>query len=320
MALLEVKNLKTHFILRRGIVKAVDDVSFAVDRGESLGIVGESGCGKTVTSLSILRLVPKPGINVGGQILFDGVDLLTLSEKEMRRYRGKHISEILQDPLTALNPVFTIGNQVSEGIILHEHTKGKALRERVLHLMRGLGVPAAETRVHQYPHQFSGGMRQRVVGAIAIACRPELIIADEPTTSLDVTIQMQYLNLLRDIQREENLALIFITHDLGIVAKMCHRVAIMYAGKIVERATVKEAWDNAMHPYTKALLGSLPKIEEKVDRLYSIEGQPPSLLNPPDGCLFQARCAAKFDKCTSPEFPPEIKVSDTHMARCWRSV
>ncbi|MBM2825726.1 MAG: transporter ATP-binding protein [Dehalococcoidales bacterium] len=320
MALLEVKNLKTHFILRRGIVKAVDDVSFAVDRGESLGIVGESGCGKTVTSLSILRLVPKPGINVGGQILFDGVDLLTLSEKEMRRYRGKHISEILQDPLTALNPVFTIGNQVSEGIILHEHTKGKALRERVLHLMRGLGVPAAETRVHQYPHQFSGGMRQRVVGAIAIACRPELIIADEPTTSLDVTIQMQYLNLLRDIQREENLALIFITHDLGIVAKMCHRVAIMYAGKIVERATVKEAWDNAMHPYTKALLGSLPKIEEKVDRLYSIEGQPPSLLNPPDGCLFQARCAAKFDKCTSPEFPPEIKVSDTHMVRCWRYV
>ncbi len=320
MALLEVKNLKTHFILRRGIVKAVDDVSFSVDRGESLGIVGESGCGKTITSLSILRLVPKPGINVGGQILFDGVDLLTLSEKEMRGYRGKHISEILQDPLTALNPVFTIGNQVSEGIILHEHTKGQALRDRVLHLMHGLGVPAAETRVGQYPHQFSGGMRQRVVGAIAIACRPELIIADEPTTSLDVTIQMQYLNLLRDIQRQENLALIFITHDLGIVAKMCHRIAVMYAGKIIERATVKEAWDNAMHPYTKALLGSLPKIEERVDRLYSIEGQPPSLLNPPQGCLFLARCTAKDGKCTSPEFPPEVQVSDTHMVRCWRYV
>ncbi|MDP2917255.1 MAG: ABC transporter ATP-binding protein, partial [Dehalococcoidia bacterium] len=240
MALLEVKNLKTYFFLRRGVVKAVDDVSFSVDRGESLGIVGESGCGKTISALSILRLVPNPGKSIAGQVLFDGVNLLDLSDKGIRQYRGRHISLILQDPLVSLNPVFSIGDQVAEGIIIHDKVKGKPLRDRVVTLLRGLGIPAADTRVNDYPHQFSGGMRQRVVGAICLACRPELLIADEPTTSLDVTIQMQYLNLLRDIQQREKLALIFITHDFGIVAKMCHKVAVMYAGRIIERAAVRD--------------------------------------------------------------------------------
>jgi peptide/nickel transport system ATP-binding protein len=320
MALLEVKNLKTYFFLRRGVVKAVDDVSFSVDRGESLGIVGESGCGKTITSMSLLRLVPKPGKSVGGQILFDGVDLLKLSERQMRQYRGRHISEILQDPLTSLNPVFTIGDQVGEGIVLHEHMRGKTLKGRVVELLHALGIPAAERRFGDYPHQFSGGMRQRVVGAIAIACKPELLIADEPTTSLDVTIQQQYLNLLRDIQQKERLALIFITHDLGIVAKMCHKVAVMYAGHIVEKGDVREIFYHSLHPYTRALLNSVPKMEEKVQRLYNIEGQPPSLLDLPPGCNFLPRCTEKNGKCTSGEFPPEVEVSPNHVVRCWQHV
>ncbi len=320
MALLEVKNLKTYFYLRRGVVKAVDDVSFSVDRGESLGVVGESGCGKTITSLSLLRLVPKPGKTVGGNIFFDGVDLLTLSEREMRTYRGKKISEILQDPLTSLNPVFTIGDQVGEGIVIHEHFRGKKLKERIVQLLRWLGIPAAESRMADYPHQFSGGMRQRVVGAISIACRPQLLICDEPTTSLDVTIQQQYLNLLLDIQKRENLALIFITHDLGIVAKMCHRVVVMYAGHVVEKGDVREIFYHSLHPYTRALLNSVPKMEEKVKRLYNIEGQPPSLLNLPPGCNFLPRCTEKTGKCSSEEYPPEVEVSPNHIVRCWQHV
>ena len=281
--------------------------------------MGESGCGKTVTSLSILRLVPKPGKSIAGQVLFDGVNLLDLSDKGIRQYRGRHISEILQDPLVSLNPVFSIGDQVGEGIIIHDKVKGKPLRERVITLLRGLGIPAADTRVSDYPHQFSGGMRQRVVGAICLACRPELLIADEPTTSLDVTIQMQYLNLLRDIQQREKLALIFITHDFGIVAKMCHKVAVMYAGRIIERAAVRDLFNNAAHPYTKALLGSVPKMEEKIDRLYNIEGQPPSLLNPPTGCAFLPRCTETKDgQCTSAEFPSEVEIAPNHIVRCWK--
>jgi oligopeptide/dipeptide ABC transporter ATP-binding protein len=319
MALLEVKNLRTYFYLRRGIVKAVDDVSFSVDRGESLGIVGESGCGKTITSLSILRLVPKPGKTIEGKVLFDGVNLLDLSEKEMMRYRGRHVTQILQDPLSSLNPVFSIGDQVGEGITLHEKIKGKPLRERIITLLQLLGIPAAETRANDYPHQFSGGMRQRVVGAIAVACKPEIIIADEPTTSLDVTIQQQYLNLLRDIQKRENLALIFITHDMGIVAKMCNRMVIMYAGRLLEKGDVREIFYHPAHPYTQALMGSVPKMEEKVARLYNIEGQPPSLLDPPKGCLFLPRCTEKKNsKCSSEEFPPEIEISKDHIVRCWK--
>ncbi len=317
MALLEVKNLQTWFFLRRGIVKAVNDVSFTLDRGESLGLVGESGCGKTITSLSILRLVPNPGRIVGGSVFFDGTNLVSLTEKGMRRYRGKYISQILQDPLTALNPVFTIGAQVGEGIVIHEGTRGEKLKRRVVELLHWLGIPAAETRLTDYPHQFSGGMRQRVVGAICLACRPQLLIADEATTSLDVTIQMQYLNLLKDIQRRENLALIFVTHDFGIVAKMADKVAVMYAGRIVETADVRTLFNHPAHPYTVALLNSVPKVEERVTRLYNIEGQPPSLLELPPGCTFLARCGKKMEQCKSEEFPPEVTLPGNHIVRCW---
>ncbi len=320
MPLLEVKNLKTYFFMRRGVVKAVDDVSFSVDRGETLGLVGESGCGKTITALSILRLVPKPGKTVGGTILFDGVDLLTKSEEEMRRYRGRHLSQILQDPLSSLNPVFTIGDQIGEGIVIHDKIKGKELRQRVIGLLQRLAIPSAETRIKDYPHLFSGGMRQRVVGAICLACRPELLIADEATTSLDLTIQMQYLNLLKDIQRRDNLAMLFVTHDFGIVAKMCSRVVVMYAGHIVEMADVGEIFDCPVHPYTVALIHSVPSADKRVDRLYSIEGQPPSLLNISSSCAFLPRCADRLDKCSSDEFPPEVKLPNNHLVRCWKYV
>jgi oligopeptide/dipeptide ABC transporter ATP-binding protein len=317
MALLEVKNLQTWFYMRRGIVKAVNDVSFTVDRGERIGLVGESGCGKSMTANSIIRLVPSPGKIVGGSVLFDGTDLLTLSEKEMRKYRGKCLSLILQDPLTALNPVLNIGSQVGEGITIHENTRGDRLKPRVIQLLHLLGIPAAETRLGDYPHQFSGGMRQRVVGAICLACRPQLLIADEATTSLDVTIQMQYLNLLRDIQQRENLALIFITHDFGIVAKVCSKVAVMYAGRVIESADVRTIFNHPAHPYTEALLNSVPKVEKRLDRLYNIEGQPPSLLNLFPGCTFLPRCKKKLDQCLSEEFPPEKVLPGNHIVRCW---
>ena len=320
MALLEVKGLQTHFFMRRGVVKALDDVSFSIDKGEALGLVGESGCGKSVTALSILRLVPTPGRTVGGTVTFDGVNLLSLSQKEMREYRGRQLSMILQDPLSSLNPVFSIGDQVGEGIVIHEGVKGKPLRQRVVELLRWLGIPAAEARVGDYPHQFSGGMRQRVVGAICLACRPHFLIADEPTTSLDVTIQRQYLNLLKSIQQREQLAMMFVTHDYGIVAKMCDHVAVMYAGRILEKAEVREIFDHPIHPYTKALMSSVPKVEERVDKLYSIQGQPPTLLNLPLGCSFLPRCTEKFDKCSSQEFPPEVELPGNHFVRCWHYV
>ena len=318
MALLEVKGLKTYFFLRRGIVKAVDDVSFRVEKGETLGIVGESGSGKTITSLSLLRLVPNPGRIVAGQISFDGADLLTKSEEEMNRYRGRHISEILQEPLNSLNPVFSIGNQVAEGIVIHDQLRGRELGEKVVGLLGRLRIPNPETRVDQYPHQLSGGMRQRVVGAISIACRPELLIADEPTTSLDVTIQLQYLNLLKEIQERDKLAMIFITHDFGIVAKMCDRVAVMYAGRIVETGDVEDIFDRPRHPYTTALLNSVPHADERVDRLYSIEGQPPSLLNIGSRCPFYERCSDRFDQCTVDTMPPEFELPNNQFARCWK--
>ena len=320
MALLEVRGLQTHFFLRRGVVKAVDDVSFSIDAGETLGLVGESGSGKSITSLSVLRLVPTPGRTVRGSVIFDGVDLLSLSEKEMRRYRGRHLSMILQDPLSSLNPVFTIRDQIGEGIVIHERVEGRALLARVLELMRWVGIPAPEARVNDYPHQFSGGMRQRVVGAVCLACRPHFLIADEPTTSLDVTIQLQYLNLLRRIQREEQLAMMFVTHDFGIVAKMCDHVAVMYAGKIVEKAAVRELFDRPVHPYTKALMRSVPKVEDRVERLFSIEGQPPALLNLAPGCSFRPRCSDRFEKCASEDFPPEVELAGNHAVRCWQYV
>jgi oligopeptide/dipeptide ABC transporter ATP-binding protein len=320
MALLEVKGLQTYFFMRRGVVKAVDDISFSIEKGKTLGLVGESGCGKSMTSLSILRLVPTPGRTVGGSVTFNGVNLLTLSEEQMRGYRGRHLSMILQDPLSSLNPVFTIGDQIGEGIVIHEGLKGKPLRHRLIELLHWFGIPAPETRIGDYPHQFSGGMRQRVVGAICLACRPEFLIADEPTTSLDVTIQMQYLNLLKSIQQREQTAMMFVTHDFGIVAKMCDHVAVMYAGRIVEKAEVSAIFDQPVHPYTKALMASVPKVEERVDRLYSIEGQPPALLGLPLGCSFLPRCAEKFERCYSKEFPPEVELPGNHAVRCWHYV
>jgi oligopeptide/dipeptide ABC transporter ATP-binding protein len=317
MGLLEVKGLTTYFYLRRGLVKAVEDVSFSLERGETLGIVGESGSGKSMTALSILRLVPKPGKTVCGSVMLDGVDLLTLSENEMRRYRGRHLSMILQDPLRSLNPVFSVGDQVGEGITLHDGIKGAPLRQRVLDLLRSVNIADPERRLKDYPHQFSGGMRQRLVGAISIACSPYLLVADEPTTSLDVTIQKQYLGLLKDIQQREQLAMVFITHDFGIVARMCHKVAVMYAGRMVERADVVEIFDNPIHPYTKALLGSVPNMDKKIERLPSIEGQPPVLLDLPLGCPFFPRCKEKTKNCSSEEIPPEVEVSKNHFVRCW---
>ncbi|MEJ0011199.1 MAG: ABC transporter ATP-binding protein [Bauldia sp.] len=317
MPLLEVKGLRTHFFTRRGVVKAVDDVSFTLERGETLGIVGESGSGKSAMSLSLLRLVSEPGKIVDGQILFDGVDLLALDERAMRDYRGRHMSMILQDPLSSLNPVLTVGDQVSEGIIIHDHLKGEALQKRVIELLKIVGIPAPDTRVSQYPHQLSGGMRQRVVGAIAIACRPELLIADEPTTSLDLTIQLQYLNQLKEIQQRENLAMIIVTHDFGVVAKMCDRVAVMYAGKIVETGRAEDIFDRPRHPYTVALLNSAPRAD-RLERLQSIEGQPPSLLNIPARCSFYERCADRFDRCLADVTPPSFDLSNGQFARCWK--
>jgi oligopeptide/dipeptide ABC transporter ATP-binding protein len=316
--LLEVEDLRTYFFTRKGVVKAVDGVSFTVAPGETLGIVGESGSGKTMTSLSLLRLVPQPGGKiVGGRILFDGVDLLKLSEAEMRDYRGSKLSMILQDPMASLNPVYTVGEQVAEPLRQHQNLSGKALWDQVTEALRLLRIPSPRERLNNYPHQMSGGMRQRVVGGIAISCLPKLIIADEPTTALDATIQAQYLAHLKDLQRQTNFALIFVSHDFGIVARMCDRVAVMYAGKIVETAPVRELFRNPQHPYTIGLLNSVPRLDRKVDRLASIEGQPPLLLNLPPGCRFAPRCYAVFERCLE-EDPPRIEAGEEHFACCWR--
>ena len=265
---LEVKDLKTYFFTGRGVVKAVDGVSFELKEGQTLGLVGESGCGKTITCLSILRLVPGPaGRIVGGEVILDGDDLLSKSEKAMRRIRGKEVSMILQDPMVSLNPVFTIGNQMAEPVRIHQKLTRRLVWEKVKEMLRLMSIPSPEIRIREYPHQMSGGMRQRVVGGIALSCQPRLLIADEPTTSLDVTIQAQYLRLLKEVQQKENLAMIMVTHDLGIVAKVCDRVAVMYAGKIVECGDVREIFYRPAHPYTKALLGSLPKVEERQEKL-----------------------------------------------------
>ena len=314
---LEVEDLRTYFQTRWGTVKAVDGVSFSVRRGETLGIVGESGCGKSVTVLSLMRLVPSPpGRIVGGKVILDGQDILQLSEREMSRVRGGEIGIILQDPMTSLNPIFSIGEQVKEAIRIHQNTNRKGVLEKTLEVLRQVRIPAAETRAKDYPHQMSGGMRQRVVGAISISCQPKVLIADEPTTSLDVTIQAQYLRLLRELQEELDLALIFITHDFGIVAKNCDRVAVMYAGRIVEIGDVRDIFNNPSHPYTEALLSSVPKMEEDVERLYSIEGQPPTLHDLPPGCPFAPRCPHVMERCRE-EYPPKIQVGTDHFANCW---
>ena len=315
---LSVKDLRTYFRTRWGTVKAVDGVTFDLRKGETLGIVGESGCGKSVTMLSLMRLIPMPpGRIVEGSITLDGEDLLQLSEDEMGKVRGSKIGLIIQDPMTSLNPVFTIGNQVTEAIRIHQDIPRHSVMERALDVLRKVNIPAAESRVRDYPHQMSGGMRQRVVGAIGISCQPMVLIADEPTTSLDVTIQAQYLKLLKDLQKDFDLSLIFITHDFGIVAKMCDRVAVMYAGRIVEMGSVRDIFNNPSHPYTEALLASVPKMEEDVERLYAIEGQPPTLHNLPVGCSFAARCPYVMDKCRE-EYPPEFPLNEGHYSACWR--
>lgn len=320
MALLEVQGLQTHFFTRRGVVKAVDGVSFSLDKGQALGLVGESGSGKSVTCLSIMRLVAPPGRIVGGKILLDGEDILAKSEPEMQKVRGKRISIVLQDPMSSLNPAFTIGDQVGEAIRAHQGTRGARLKEQIVEMLRLVRVSSPEMRAGQFPHHLSGGMRQRVVGAIALSCQPRVLIADEPTTSLDVTIQLQYLKLLKDIQQRSQLAIIFITHDFGVAARMCDTVAVMYAGKIVEIAGVRQLFNNPVHPYTQALMGSVCRPGQKVERLYSIEGQPPRLSNLPPGCSFAPRCCDATDRCRGNPFPPTVSVEKGHSATCWKLV
>jgi peptide/nickel transport system ATP-binding protein len=319
MDFLEVNNLQTYFFTRRGIVKAVDGVSFRVKGGETFGLVGESGCGKTITALSIMRLVPEPGGQiVGGEILLQGEDLVKKSQKEMREIRGNKISMILQDPMTSLNPVLTIGNQLTEAIRIHQHLRGRDLWGMAKKILQRVHIPSPEVLLKNWPHQLSGGMRQRVVGAISISCEPKLIIADEPTTSLDATIQMQFLLLLREIQEKTGLTMIFITHDFGIVARMCQRAAVMYAGRIVEKAEVRELFDGPRHPYTQALMKSMPKVEKRVERLASIEGQPPPLHHLPPGCIFAPRCSAEKNRCRTDEYPPTIEIGSGHSVSCWK--
>lgn len=314
---LEVQGLRTYFYTRRGVLKAVDDVSLTLREGETLGLVGESGSGKTMVCRSILRLVPQPaGRIVGGKILFDGEDLLQQTEAKMRKIRGGSICMILQDPMTSLNPVFTIGNQVAESIRIHQGLKGRSLSEKIKEALRLVGIPSAEEMMRQYPHQMSGGMRQRVVGAIAFACQPRLLIADEPTSSLDPPIQAQYLGLLKEIQKGSKVAMIFVTHNFGIVAKMCDQVSVMYAGRIVESAGVRELFFDPVHPYTIALLKSVPKLGSRVDELFSIEGQPPSSHNMPSGCSFAPRCNQSMKRCGQ-EYPPSIVIEPGRAVSCW---
>jgi peptide/nickel transport system ATP-binding protein len=315
---LQVENLHTSFFTRQGEVKAVDGISFFVREAETFGIVGESGCGKSVTGLSIMRLLQEPGGHiVAGKIILEGTDLVPLSKKKMRAYRGRVISMILQDPMSSLNPVYTIGNQIGESIRLHQDLPENMVEPEIIDSLRLLKIPTPETMLGNYPFQLSGGMRQRVVGAIAMSCRPRLLIADEPTTALDATIQAQYIALFKDIQKKTNVAIIFITHDFGVVANMCHRVGVMYAGKIVETAPTREIFKAPRHPYTSALINSVPLLDRQTERLYSIEGQPPSMLNLPPGCRFAPRCPVAKDTCRQQE-PPEVSISSDHTVSCWR--
>ncbi len=316
--LLEIKHLRTHFFVREQTAKAVEDVSFTIKAGETLGLVGESGCGKSVTAHSIIRLIPEPpGKIVGGQILFEGNNLLHLKEGQMRRIRGNRISMIFQEPMTSLNPVFTVGDQVGEVLRLHQGLSGKETRARVVEVFRQVGIPAAEKRLDDYPHQMSGGMRQRVMIAMALACNPQLMIADEPTTALDVTIQAQILDLMNQLKTDTNAAILFITHDLGVIAEMAQRVAVMYAGKMMESAEIHRLFSHPKHPYTVGLLRSIPVLGRKVhkEKLETIPGIVPSLFHLPEGCLFSDRCPEVFEDCRHVE-PDWCTVGDDHFARC----
>ncbi|HKY56256.1 MAG TPA: ABC transporter ATP-binding protein [Anaerolineales bacterium] len=319
--LLEVKGLKTYFYTEDGVVRAVDGVNFEVYPGEVLGLVGESGCGKSVTSLSIMRLISKPGRVDAGEILLDGENLLNLSEEEMTKVRGNRISMIFQQPQTALNPVFKVGDQLAEVLNVHQDMGKEAGWKRAIALLKMVGVPDPERRAEAYPHELSGGMAQRVMIAMALACVPELLIADEPTTALDVTIQAQILDLMRDMRKEMGTSVILITHDLGVVAEMAERVAVMYAGEIVEQTDVNALFDEPLHPYTQGLIGSIPILGEIKDKLDVIPGTVPNLVNLPPGCRFAPRCQARIkyscEMCSSDKKPELQEVKPGHFVRCW---
>lgn len=316
MALLEVKNLQTYFFTDDGVAKSVDNVSYTVDKKETLGVVGESGCGKSVTALSIMRLIPNPpGRIVGGEILFEGRNLLTLQEEEMRKIRGNKIGMIFQEPMTSLNPVFTVGNQIEESILLHQNVSKEEAKNRAIEMLKKVGIPAPEQRYKEYPHQLSGGMRQRVMIAIALSCNPAILIADEPTTALDVTVQAQILELINGLQETLGMGVILITHDLGVIAETADKVAVMYASHIVEYSKVDEIYFNPMHPYTVGLLGSIPKLNIESERLMTIEGTVPVPTNYPQGCNYAARCSFATPKCLSEE-PQLVEVEPGHMVAC----
>jgi len=316
--MLEVKDLHVSFDVYGGEVQAIRGVDFSVKEGESVAIVGESGSGKSVTAQTIMRLIEQPpGKIKSGQVMFQGRDLLRLSEKEMQQVRGNRIGMIFQDPMTSLNPTMTVGKQIMEGLTQHQRMSGSAAKARATELLKMVGIPQPETRLKQYPHHFSGGMRQRVMIAIALACNPALLIADEPTTALDVTIQKQILELMKDLQRQTNTSIILITHDLGIVADMCDRIFVMYAGQIVETGTKREIFYNPQHPYTRGLLNSLPRLDQdRSQPLIPIVGTPPDLIRPPQGCAFYDRCPAAMQVCRLHN-PEIIALSETHQVRCW---
>ena len=314
--ILELQDVTTTFFTKQGEVRAVDGVSFSVGKGEIVGLVGESGCGKSVTSLSIMRLVPQPaGKIVSGRILFNNEDLLQKTEEEMRQLRGDRLSMILQDPMVAMNQLLTVGKQLGEPYEFHDKVRG-SLREMCIRLLDKVKVPAPESRVDDYPFQFSGGMSQRALIAMGIANNPDLLIADEPTTALDVTIAAQVLKLMKDIQKETNSSIILITHDLATVAQICARVLVMYAGRIVETAPIKTFYKNPAHPYSVGLIQSVPVLGRPVDRLFSISGQPPSLFDMPEGCRFAPRCNKAMKKCFK-EYPPETRLDENHSVACW---
>jgi peptide/nickel transport system ATP-binding protein len=321
MALLEVTDLKTHFQTDDGLVKAVDGVSFSVDKGQTLGIVGESGSGKSVTCLTIMGLNAKKNTITSGEALFNGEDLLTASPRRLREIRGDDIAMIFQDPMTSLNPVHSVGTQLIEAVQLHRDVSKKVARARALELLKAVGIPRAERRIYDYPHQFSGGMRQRAMIAMALANNPDILIADEPTTALDVTIQAQIIELIDKLKDEFNSAVILITHDLGVVAEIANEIIVMYAGRVVERAPTRQLFYDPQHPYTWGLLGSIPRLDRpKLERLHSIKGMPPSLINTPEGCKFRPRCPHAFDKCTEePELRNRVE-EHAHLDRCWLTV
>ena len=315
--LLQVNNLQTFFFTNEGLVKAISGIDFHIDAGETLALVGESGCGKSMTALSLLRLVPEPGRIVEGEIRFNGKDLLRMPLEEMRRVRGNRISMIFQEPMTSLNPVFRIGDQIAEVLLLHKGRSRQEALETAVDLMHQVGIPAPRERLKDFPHQLSGGMRQRVMIAMALACNPQLLIADEPTTALDVTIQAQILELLARLKSERGMATLMITHDLGIVAKTADRVAIMYAGRMLEVASVQELFANPLHPYTLGLLACIPRVGEKRHRLQPINGTVPNPGNLPEGCSFLERCPQAFAPCEG-RMPPLQEVAPGHLVRCWR--